>query len=462
MRTTVSTLRAQLPHVLSDDLHEHEHEAGMSGGALGLSDGAGGGGHGCTQGPGGTRRLPGSSSAPLLQQGPPAEAWKAPAEAEAAGISLLLGRNWAAQEPCPRQAHRVHSVKATPSGKKGEPIRASRMLPLPGPPQGTVLGPEILLCAQRDVVSMKAAAGSGVSVPCWAAAEPPQAEDSRARSPSAELGLGASLFRYKYPCESEDRRFQQGRRPVPAAPRPTPSPPEQPREFGGVVVPLPGARLPGKCGHPGQGRPEARPQTPPPPLCGLRFLPRPPPPTPAGALSSLDPEPRGGWDARGRGSWAWGRSSSPACQGPRRRDPEKRLLPILPAPRPTAPGPPTPSAPRSAPASIFVDFPPHFLQRALLPAAPEEHAPVTPAARPVVLWGPWPPAPPQDPPGLLAPPGPGPAAAWGRGGSSTSAPGNWPHRTPKRIPNRIPQAPGAQTLAAPALWQLGDQNSRRL
>lgn len=44
MRTTVSTLRAQLPHVLSDDLHEHEHEAGMSGGALGLSDGAGGGG----------------------------------------------------------------------------------------------------------------------------------------------------------------------------------------------------------------------------------------------------------------------------------------------------------------------------------------------------------------------------------------------------------------------------------
>lgn len=66
----------------------------------------------------------------------------------------------------------------------------------------------------------RAAAGSGVSVPCWAAAEPPQAEDSRARSPSAELGLGASLFRYKYPCESEDRRFQQGRRPVPAAPRP--------------------------------------------------------------------------------------------------------------------------------------------------------------------------------------------------------------------------------------------------
>lgn len=70
--------------------------------------------------------------------------------------------------PCGKSCHRgpagpaipaptpgVHSVKATPSGKKGEPIRASRMLPLPGPPQGTVLGPEILLCAQRDVVSMK-------------------------------------------------------------------------------------------------------------------------------------------------------------------------------------------------------------------------------------------------------------------------------------------------------------------
>lgn len=151
------------------------------------------------------------------------------------------------------------------------------------------------------------------------------------------------------------QRAPRGPGACPGLPAPfpqTPSPPEQPREFGGVVVPLPGARLPGKCGHPGQGRPEARPQTPPPPLCGLRFLPRPPPPTPAGALSSLDPEPRGGWDARGRGSWAWGRSSSPACQGPRRRDPEKRLLPVLHAPRPTAPGPPTPSAPRSAPASV--------------------------------------------------------------------------------------------------------------
>ncbi|CAK7319286.1 hypothetical protein VULLAG_LOCUS21797 [Vulpes lagopus] len=104
MRTRVSTSRVRLPHVLSDDLHEHEHEASMSRGVLGLSDG-GEGGHGCMQGPGRTRRLPGSSSAPLLRQGPPAEAWKAPAEAEAAGISLLLGRNWAVREPCPGQAH---------------------------------------------------------------------------------------------------------------------------------------------------------------------------------------------------------------------------------------------------------------------------------------------------------------------------------------------------------------------
>lgn len=38
---------------------------------------------------------------PLLQQGPLAQAWKAPAEAKAAKISLLLGRNCATRETCP-------------------------------------------------------------------------------------------------------------------------------------------------------------------------------------------------------------------------------------------------------------------------------------------------------------------------------------------------------------------------